>query len=210
MKIKPFRPVQGSPVGQKAPVSNAQVEHPVVAKVTVASPQIKPSAENRAKIFSSSDFVSIKETYSQAKTAVDAAKTSAAEVSVEAAGRVFTQEEFVLGWKAFTESQLHDNAQAQMTFKVAQLAVLEGMVVKVVFPSETQLHYFNDLRGALAEFLRNNHEISGVKYEVQTAQQEEVRMPGSFLSEKDKFEQMREKNPAIEELRKRFNLEIPY
>lgn len=182
----------------------------MVVKSTIAAPQIKPSAENRAKIFNSPDFVSIKATYSQAKTATDQAKSAANDAQVEEQGRPFSQEEFVLGWKAFTDTQLKDNAQAQMTFKVAQLAVSEHMQVKVIFPSETQLHYFNDLRGALAEFLRNHHDISGVKYEVQTAMQEEVRMPGSFMSEKDKFEQMREKNPAIEELRKRFNLEIPY
>lgn len=181
----------------------------MVVKKTIETPSIKPSAENRAKLFQSSDFVSITETFTRAKTSTETRQQSR-ETTTEEIGRAFTQEEFVHAWKDFTASQLGDNAQAFTAFEVAQLAVLEDGEVQVIFPSETQSHYFNDLKGQMAEHLRNKHDISGVKYIIQIARQDETKASGGFFTDKEKFEWMREKNPALDELRKKFNLEIPY
>jgi hypothetical protein len=51
--------------------------------------------------------------------------------------------------------------------------------------------------------------MNGITYSVLVQKSDEVRV-SSVMSEKDKFEAMREKNPALEELRKRFGLEIPF
>lgn len=192
-----------------APVATANVANPtMVVKETVAS-SIKPSAENRAKIFSSPDFISIKQLTSTAKAAVESVTQSIAEAQQEERLREFNQQEFEEAWKDFTVKKLAANALAQSAFQVALLKLNEDYSVEVSFPSTTQEYYFNDLKSQLAEFLKNEYRMNGITYKVLVQKSDEVRV-SSVMSEKDKFEAMREKNPALEELRRKFNLEIPF
>ena len=192
-----------------APVATANVANPtMVVKETVAS-SIKPSAENRAKIFSSPDFISIKQLTSTAKAAVESVTQSIAETQQEERLREFNQQEFEEAWKDFTVKKLATNALAQSAFQVALLKLNEDYSVEVSFPSTTQEYYFNDLKSQLAEFLKNEYRMNGITYKVLVQKSDEVRV-SSVMSEKDKFEAMREKNPALEELRRKFNLEIPF
>jgi DNA polymerase-3 subunit gamma/tau len=180
----------------------------MVMKETVNA-SIKPSAENRAKIFNSPDFISIKQLTSTAKAAVESVTQTIAESQQEERLRTFNQQEFEEAWKDFTSKKLVNNALAQSAFQVALLKLNEDYSVEVSFPSTTQEYYFNDLKSQLAEFLKNEYRMNGITYRVLVQKSDEVRV-SSVMSEKDKFEAMREKNPALEELRKRFGLEIPF
>lgn len=214
IKIKPFRAAESSPNLQANPVKPAQATASTVANPTMVMKEtvnasIKPSAENRAKIFNSPDFISIKQLTSTAKAAVESVTQTIAESQQEERLRAFNQQEFEEAWKDFTAKKLANNALAQSAFQVALLKLNEDYSVEVSFPSTTQEYYFNDLKSQLAEFLKNEYRMNGITYKVLVQKSDEVRV-SSVMSEKDKFEAMREKNPALEELRKRFGLEIPY
>lgn len=213
MKIKPFRadaPATVSSVNpQRQPVSapTQQVANPtMVVKSTVAAPAIKPSAENRSKIFSSPDFVSIKAL--AGATAQEAAKIEEQNVVDAGPIREFTIDEFREIWTHYAHHQLAHNMQAQTAFKVAALEKVGERTIRVAFPSETAIMFFTDVRVAFSEFLRNERSLPGVEFELDTLKHNEIRL--STKSDKEKFEAMRDKNPALEELRKKFNLQIDF
>ncbi|MEZ4799292.1 MAG: hypothetical protein R2809_05815 [Flavobacteriales bacterium] len=182
----------------------------VPAKTPVVSTgaTIKPSAENRQKLFQSSDFVSIRKMTQEANEQLHQKKQDEQEAKDEKPLREFTFPELQSAWDSFTETQLGDNMQVKTAFKMANLTMEDRLKLKVAFPSETQKMYFNDYRSNLAEYLKNEHQISGITYELDVLKLEEIKL--STRSDKEKFDAMREKNPSIEELRKRFNLLIDF
>jgi len=213
LKIKPFRSFPSPITSSVPPVSTvkpATTETPaMVVQNAIAQPSIKPSAENRSKIFSSPDFISIKTiTSSAAKEARGEGKSEDTAVEDTAPTRDFTLSELQEAWMRFADTRLSSNMQVQMAFKVASLEMVDHLKIRVAFPSETQQMYFNDHRNSLAEYLRVEHQISGIVYELDTLKHTEIRL--STMSDKEKFEAMRDRNPALEELRKKFNLQVDF
>jgi DNA polymerase-3 subunit gamma/tau len=181
----------------------------MVVQNAIAQPSIKPSAENRSKLFSSSDFISIKTITSNAAKEARGEGNSE-DTAVEDIGptRDFTLSELQEAWMRFADTRLSSNMQVQMAFKVASLEMVDQLKIRVAFPSETQQMYFNDHRNSLAEYLRVEHQISGIVYELDTLKHTEIKL--STMSDKEKFEAMRDRNPALEELRKKFNLQVDF
>jgi DNA polymerase III subunit gamma/tau len=215
LKIKPFRAtppatvssvnptVSTNPV-KPAPVSVANPS--MVVKAAVEAPAIKPSAENRAKIFSSPDFISIKGLAHATSEQKNKEEQSA--IADQGPIRDFNIEEFEIVWKEYADTRLTTNMQAQTAFKFAALTKTGDRTIRVAFPSETAILFFGDVRSAFSEYLRNEASLPGIEFELDTLKHEEIKL--STKSDKEKFEAMRDKNPALEELRKKFNLQIDF
>ena len=215
MKIKPFRATPPATVSSVNPTQTSIPVKPVptsvpnptmVVKTAVEAPAIKPSAENRAKIFSSPDFISIRGLAHA--TAEQKVKEEQSAVADQGPIRDFNIEEFEIVWKEYADTRLNNNMQAQTAFKFAALTKTGDRTIRVAFPSETAIMFFTDVRSTFSEYLRNEAALPGIEFELDTLKHAEIKL--STKSDKEKFEAMREKNPALEELRKKFNLQIDF
>jgi DNA polymerase-3 subunit gamma/tau len=90
---------------------------------------------------------------------------------------------------------------------VAQVELKLGNVARVAFPSKTQEMYFNDHRTQLVDFLRTL-DIRGLDFQVEILRQEEIK--ATYQTAKQRFDSLVQKNPSLETLRKRFNLQIDF
>jgi DNA polymerase III subunit gamma/tau len=215
LKIKPFRATPPATVSSVNPTQTSIPVKPVptsvsnptmVVKTAVEAPAIKPSAENRAKIFSSPDFISIRGLAHA--TAEQKVKEEQSAVADQGPIRDFNIEEFEIVWKEYADTRLNNNMQAQTAFKFAALTKTGDRTIRVAFPSETAIMFFTDVRSTFSEYLRNEASLPGIEFELDTLKHAEIKL--STKSDKEKFEAMRDKNPALEELRKRFNLQIDF
>lgn len=215
MKIKPFRATPPATVSSVNPTQSSIPVKPVptsvpnptmVVKTAVEAPAIKPSAENRAKIFSSPDFISIRGLAHA--TAEQKVKEEQSAVADQGPIRDFNIEEFEIVWKEYADTRLNNNMQAQTAFKFAALTKTGDRTIRVAFPSETAIMFFTDVRSTFSEYLRNEAALPGIEFELDTLKHAEIKL--STKSDKEKFEAMRDKNPALEELRKKFNLQIDF
>ena len=215
MKIKPFRATPPATVSSVNPTASTipvkpapvSVANPsMVVKAAVEAPAIKPSAENRAKIFSSPDFISIKGLAHA--TLEQKIKEEQSAIADQGPIRDFNIEEFEIVWKEYADTRLTTNMQAQTAFKFAALTKTGDRTIRVAFPSETARLFFGDVRSTFSEYLRNEASLPGIEFELDTLKHEEIKL--STKSDKEKFEAMRDKNPALEELRKKFNLQIDF
>jgi len=73
------------------------------------------------------------------------------------------------------------------------------------FPSETQVIYFNEVRGEIAAFLRNE-QLPGIKMETYVQKDDERVI--SMLTDGQKFEAWRKENAALEDLYRVFQLRV--
>jgi DNA polymerase III subunit gamma/tau len=127
---------------------------------------------------------------------------------VEVATRSYTLDEIKKAWTEFTAQQLGHNMQIQTAFKVAELELPSNDHLMVGLPSETQKMYFDAERGQLGEFLRNNYDIKGIKFETRILKANEVK--STFKTEKQQFEDLVAQNPAIDLMRQKLGLQIDF
>jgi hypothetical protein len=83
-----------------------------------------------------------------------------------------------------------------------------GNSLRVALPSVTQEMYFNEYRNQLAEFMRTTFDIRGIEFKVEIMRPEEIK--STYQSAKQRFDSLVEVNPALDALRKRFNLQIDF
>ena len=197
MKIKPFRATPPATVSSVNPTQTSIPVKPVtssvpnptmVVKTAVEAPAIKPSAENRAKIFSSPDFISIRGLAHA--TAEQKVKEEQSAVADQGPIRDFNIEEFEIVWKEYADTRLNNNMQAQTAFKFAALTKTGDRTIRVAFPSETAIMFFTDVRSTFSEYLRNEAALPGIEFELDTLKHAEIKL--STKSDKEKFEAMRD------------------
>jgi DNA polymerase-3 subunit gamma/tau len=174
--------------------------------------QVNPVAKsfnlfgNKALINRSSESISIKRSAQQ--TADNKAAAEQAVEVREEATRLYTIEEIRLAWRNFAEQKLQANLQVKTVFNVAEIALIDNQTLRVSFPSATQTMYFNDHRGLLGDYLRNQYDIRGLDFQVDILKQEDIKQ--TYKTEKQRYEEMVQKNPALETLRKRFGLQVDF
>lgn len=209
LKIKPFRS-ELEATSLRETRQNASTTGETSPSISVANPEIKPSAENRAKLFSSPDIISISKMATQISSQNKVKEEIREAIKEEQAERNYTIEEIKEAWLKFTEQKLIQNKQVQAVFAIAQLNLKTENELEIIVPSETQQMYFNDYRTDLGDFFRNEFAIKGLKMEVIIDRQGESKSGGIIVTDKDRFEAMRSKNPLIDELRKKFNLQVDF
>ncbi len=216
-KLKPFR----SGEGMMPSVSQREINPAIPASRPLADTvlnkestqeQVNPVAKsfnlfgNKALINRSSESISIKRT-AQQNADSKATTEQIAEVREEAT-RLYTIEEIKLAWRNFAEQKLQANLQVKTVFNVAEIALIDNQTLRVSFPSATQTMYFNDHRGLLGDYLRNQYDIRGLDFQVDILKQEDIKQ--TYKTEKQRYEDMVQKNPALETLRKRFGLQVDF
>ncbi len=164
---------------------------------------------NRDLIARSTENISIKRSAQQSTAAATAQAAAEQATAVrEEATRIYTIEEIRLAWKLFADQKLHGNFQVKAVFNVAELALIDNQTLQVSFPSATQTMYFNDYRILIGDYLRNQHDIRGLDFKIEILKQEDIKQ--NYKTEKQRYEEMVQKNPALETLRKRFGLQVDF
>jgi DNA polymerase-3 subunit gamma/tau len=211
-KLKPFR---SNP--KPAAVSQRQI-NPIQPEISSAAKAAEPSAAIQPKpaitalgkkslILQSKESVSIKNVMH--KSSSKDYTTTEEEVAVkEKPTREYTTSELREAWSNFTDDKLGHNMQVQGSFRVAEIDLKPGNLLRIAFPSVTQEMYFNDYRSQLAEFMRDRYDIRGIDFQVEILRPEEIK--ATYQTAKQRFDTLVQKNPSLENLRKRFNLQIDF
>lgn len=212
-RLKPFRSreVAAKPAAiASRPVSQPTVSTPSTQGTHLTTPSVAPTTATLGKkglILKSAESVSIRKTMSATATK-EAAMAEVVEQVKEVATREYTSEEIHAAWHAFADQKLKHNMQVNSAFKVAVIELKLGNTLRVAFPSVTQEMYFNDYRSHLTEFLRNEYDIRGLDFKIEILKQEEIK--ATYQTSKQRFDALVQKNPSLETLRKKFNLQIDF
>ncbi|MEN9639470.1 MAG: hypothetical protein RLZZ262_1338 [Bacteroidota bacterium] len=220
-RLKPFRSQAAMPPARPAVSSpssapSANTSNQVVAAAPIAAPSPSKQVESQTTVttglFGNQDLLKKAGLIKSMKTESIATKKveeqKQAEETLEVATRQYTLDEIRHAWAQFTTEKLGHNMQIQTAFKVAELELPSNDLLRVCMPSETQSMYFNDQRGALGEYLRNNFDIRGIKFELHILKPNEIK--STFKTEKQNYEELVAKNPAIDVLRQKLGLQIDF
>jgi DNA polymerase III subunit gamma/tau len=207
-RLKPFRSQAAQPSPRPKPAVVA-TSSPVAAmpavetekQVTLATSKLgNQDMLKKAGIFRSVHAEGATQKKSEAPTAN--------EEVIETASRTYTLDEIKAAWDQFTSQKLGHNMQIQTAFKVAELTLPANDLLRVGLPSETQSMYFNDARGDLGDFFRSQHDIRGIKFEIHILKPNEIK--STFKTEKQNFDDLVAKNPAIDLMRQKLGLQIDF
>ncbi len=189
------------PKTQSNPVSETSITAPSVPKQT-------PALGKRNIILQSSESVSIRSVIAKRSQQQQQVAEQQEEIAQEQPTREYTTAELQDAWNRFADEKMSHNMQAQSAFKVAEVDLRIGNTLRIALPSATQEMYFNEYRNQLAEFLRTQFDIRGIDFKVEIMRPEEIK--STYMSAKQRFDALVEKNPSLETMRKRFNLQIDF
>jgi DNA polymerase-3 subunit gamma/tau len=199
--IQPANGEKTSSVEISTPVSG--VNSAVADKATTP-----PTLGKRNIILQSSESVSIKSVMAKRAQQQQQVAEQQEEIVQELPTREYTTAELQEAWNRFADERMAHNMQAQSAFKVAEVELKLGNSLRVALPSVTQEMYFNEYRNQLAEFMRTTFDIRGIDFKVEIMRPDEIK--STYQSAKQRFDSLLEVNPALDELRKRFNLQIDF
>ena len=91
------------------------------------------------------------------------------------------------------------------TYMVLDTPKLDGNTIKLEFPNQSSKEDFYKRQGTLISYLREKLENVEITIDISIA--EEIKQKYAFTPE-EKFEKLKNINPAIELMRKMFELEI--
>ena len=204
-KLIPFRAKIDTP--RTAP-STIPVKQTTVSTTAASNPKpvIKPSLGNSDAVRKSSSFISIKSALTAKNTSTQSVEAKNEKTEVEIATRIYTEEEIVHAWRTYTSEYLLHNKQIQVAFEVAQIQWKEDNTLIASFPSESTLMYFDENRIGLIEFLRNKYDIQGITIQTNILKQEEIK--ANYKTNKQRYDELADKYPALELARKAFGLQI--
>jgi hypothetical protein len=128
------------------------------------------------------------------------------EPTEEVATETYDQSAIEAAWNGFIENANLPLGQLLTALKTAQIKYLpEQQAVQFSFPSETQVIYFNDVRGDIASFFKSK-QLPGLRLETYIQKDDERIV--SLLTDGQIFESWRKENPVLEDLYRLFQLRI--
>jgi DNA polymerase-3 subunit gamma/tau len=222
-QLKPFRgtnrpaaktaPAARPVIQSQAAVSNqdsVEIQTPVSAipKTNTGQASVPPSLGKRNLILQSTESVSIKSVMAKRAQQQQQVAEQLEEIALEQPTREYTTAELQEAWNRFADERMAHNMQAQSAFKVAEVELRLGNTLRIALPSVTQEMYFNENRNQLAEYMRSTFDIRGIDFKVEIMRPEEIK--STYQSAKQRFDAMVAINPALDTLRKRFNLQIDF
>ncbi len=120
--------------------------------------------------------------------------------------REYAQSEVEATWKRYLSESNLPVGQLWTALKTAVVKYQpENHALLFSFPSETQVIYFNDVRGDIAAFFKSA-QLPGLTLETYIQKDEERVV--SMLTDGQKFEAWRNDNPVLEDLYKLFQLRV--
>ena len=204
--VAPKRAVTPS-AGTDTPPSNTDVKPPNADSPAVKS-TAPPALGKRNLILQSTESVSIKGVMARRAQQQQQVAEQLEEIALEQPTREYTTAELQEAWNRFADERMAHNMQAQSAFKVAEVELRLGNTLRIALPSVTQEMYFNENRNQLAEYMRSTFDIRGIDFKVEIMRPEEIK--STYQSAKQRFDAMVAVNPALDTLRKRFNLQIDF
>lgn len=123
----------------------------------------------------------------------------------EIAEREYQDSEVINAWTAFLQSGKVPQGQLWAALTLAKPSFYNN-TLKLGFPSETQVIYFNDVRLDLATYFKETHQIKGLKFETEVLK--EVEAHKNLMTVTQRFENLRKDNPAIEKLYRVFQMRM--
>ena len=205
----PARPAIQSPASVSGQDS-VEIQTPVsgISKPNQAQSAVTPSLGKRNLILQSTESVSIKNVMAKRAQQQQQVAEQLEEIALEQPSREYTTAELQEAWNRFADERMAHNMQAQSAFKVAEVELRLGNTLRIALPSVTQEMYFNENRNQLAEYMRSTFDIRGIDFKVEIMRPEEIK--STYQSAKQRFDAMVAVNPALDSLRKRFNLQIDF
>lgn len=215
-KLKPFRArVNQASVAPVRPTAPTAAPTPVTPSPVITDKQgvsvAAPATPKLGKIdlirksSASISYKSVMQRNSQTQSSLFAE----AEVEQkEKPTRDYTEGEIVEAWRIYATEHLNHNKQLQSAFQVAQIELRENNILVASFPSESTQMYFDENRSAFAEYMRNHHDIRGLEIQTKILKQDEIK--STYKTNKQRFDELVAKYPALETARKRFNLQVDF
>jgi DNA polymerase-3 subunit gamma/tau len=205
----PARPAIQSPAAVSSQDS-VEIQTPVsgISKPNAGQASVPPSLGKRNLILQSTESVSIKSVMAKRAQQQQQVAEQLEEIALEQPTREYTTAELQEAWNRFADERMAHNMQAQSAFKVAEVELRLGNTLRIALPSVTQEMYFNENRNQLAEYMRSTFDIRGIDFKVEIMRPEEIK--STYQSAKQRFDAMVAVNPALDTLRKRFNLQIDF
>ena len=118
-----------------------------------------------------------------------------------------TQEELLNAWKLFAEAVNSDGRRSLFATLTSEEPVLDGETIQFKVANIVQEKDMDTIRAEIMEFIRTRLQNFSLDLKVLLNQEIATSMK-KFLTEKDKYDKMVEKNPMLEELRKRLDLDL--
>lgn len=117
-----------------------------------------------------------------------------------------TQEALEKVWRTFADQLPEDGPRSLYTTLIGDKPVIEGEVISFKMVNAIQEKDLGEIKGDLMEFLRT--QLQNKALELRTSVEKKKEVKREFLSEREKYERLVAKNPLLEELRKRLNLDL--
>lgn len=137
----------------------------------------------------------------------------ASEVAVEGEEQVLTgprqavsDDALLAAWKRFAEEHVSEGARSLYTTLTAEEPRIEEELIRFKIHNAIQERDLNEMRTELMDYLRKSLNNVGLQLEVERVQEQEVKK--EFLSEREKYDRLAAKNPLLDELRKRLDLDL--
>nr|WP_317632469.1 hypothetical protein [uncultured Flavobacterium sp.] len=108
-------------------------------------------------------------------------------------------------WNTFAKKLNQDGEKIMYTYMVLDTPKLEENTIKLEFPNQSSKEDFYKRQGNLIAYLRENLENFELSIDISVA--EEIKQKYAFTAE-EKFEKLKSINPAIDVMRKLFELEL--
>lgn len=117
-----------------------------------------------------------------------------------------TEEELIDAWKLYAETVNASGRRSLFATLSSETPRLDGLTIQFKIANVVQEKDMELARGELMEFIRTR--LQNFKLELEVHLNQEIAAKMKFLTERDKYDQMVEKNPLLEELRKRLDLDL--
>jgi hypothetical protein len=118
-----------------------------------------------------------------------------------------TQEKVKKAWDEFVDIKRKEYRVSLVSSLTMCEVVLDGFIVKFEVKNTLQEEQLNSERAGLLFHLRQGVKCANLELAI-SLEKEQDDAPKVFLTDKEKYLQMAEKNPALEDLRKRLDLDL--
>lgn len=112
----------------------------------------------------------------------------------------------VAAWRAYAEAQSVDGPRRVYTTLLGAEPRIEGNLIRFKVINRYQERDLSECKGALLESLRAA--LNNTKLQLSIEVEEQHDAPIEFLTERAKYDRMVAKNPLLDELRKRLDLDL--
>jgi DNA polymerase-3 subunit gamma/tau len=111
-----------------------------------------------------------------------------------------------LAWKQFADDHMADGPRSLYTTLTAELPEVSGNDIAFKVHNSIQEKDLQEIRGELMEHLRKRLNNVALQLHIERIKEQEVKK--EFLSEREKYDRLAAKNPLLDELRKRLDLDL--